>query len=31
MIGRKIGQLDEPARRLAIAAAVQGIEFDSTT
>ena len=31
MIGRKIGQLDEPARRLATAAAVQGLEFDSAT
>ena len=31
MIGRKIGQLDEPARHLAAAAAVQGLEFDSAT
>jgi tetratricopeptide (TPR) repeat protein len=31
MIERKIGQLDEPARRLASAAAVQGLEFDSAT
>jgi tetratricopeptide (TPR) repeat protein len=29
MIQRKIGQLDEAARRLAAAAAVQGLEFDS--
>ena len=31
MIERKIDQLDEPARRLAAAAAVQGNEFDSAT
>lgn len=31
MIQRKIDQLDEPARRLAAAAAVQGHEFDSAT
>ena len=31
MIQRKIDQLDEPARRLATAAAVQGHEFDSAT
>jgi predicted ATPase len=29
MIERKIDQLDEPDRHLAVAAAVQGIEFDS--
>ena len=31
MIERKIDQLDETARRLAVAAAVQGNEFDSAT